>query len=113
MYRRILLAYDGSLEGRAALREGALLARKCGGQIYLLSVITGVEGTNIADSVYSGPAMEQHGTQFATILNEGVARLAELGMRPIAKLVSGEPAIEIRKFAKEVAADLVVVSHRR
>ena len=27
MYKRVLLAYDGSLEGRTALREGALLAR--------------------------------------------------------------------------------------
>jgi nucleotide-binding universal stress UspA family protein len=27
MYKRILLAYDGSIEGRTALREGALLAR--------------------------------------------------------------------------------------
>ena len=26
MYKRILLAYDGSVEGRTALREGALLA---------------------------------------------------------------------------------------
>ena len=25
MYKRILLAYDGSVEGRTALREGALL----------------------------------------------------------------------------------------
>ena len=25
MYKRILLAYDGSIEGRTALREGALL----------------------------------------------------------------------------------------
>jgi nucleotide-binding universal stress UspA family protein len=28
MYRRILLAYDGSIEGRVALREGALLAKR-------------------------------------------------------------------------------------
>jgi hypothetical protein len=26
MYRTILLAYDGTLEGRLALREGALIA---------------------------------------------------------------------------------------
>ena len=34
MYKRILLAYDGSLEGRTALREGALLARQCGAQVF-------------------------------------------------------------------------------
>ena len=39
MYKRILLAYDGSLEGRTALREGALLARQCGAEVFLLSVL--------------------------------------------------------------------------
>ena len=39
MYKRILLAYDGSLEGRTALREGALLARQCDAEVFLLSVL--------------------------------------------------------------------------
>ena len=39
MYQRILLAYDGSLEGRTALREGALMARQCGAEVFLLSVL--------------------------------------------------------------------------
>ena len=39
MYKRILLAYDGSVEGRTALREGALLARQCGAKVFLLSVL--------------------------------------------------------------------------
>ena len=39
MYKRILLAYDGSVEGRTALREGALLARQCGAEVFLLSVV--------------------------------------------------------------------------
>jgi nucleotide-binding universal stress UspA family protein len=39
MYKRILLAYDGSVEGRTALREGALLARQCGAEVFLLAVL--------------------------------------------------------------------------
>ena len=39
MYKRVLLAYDGSVEGRTALREGALLARQCGAEVFLLSVL--------------------------------------------------------------------------
>ena len=39
MYQRILLAYDGSIEGRTALREGALLARRFNAQVFVLSVI--------------------------------------------------------------------------
>ncbi len=36
---RVLLAYDGSVEGRTALREGALLARQCGAEVFLLAVL--------------------------------------------------------------------------
>jgi nucleotide-binding universal stress UspA family protein len=39
MYKRILLACDGSVEGRTALREGALLGRQCGAKVLLLSVL--------------------------------------------------------------------------
>jgi hypothetical protein len=35
MYKRILLAYDGSVEA-AALREGALLGRQCGAKVLSL-----------------------------------------------------------------------------
>jgi len=49
MYKRILLAYDGSVEGRTALREGALLARQCGAQVFLLSVLVDTGTLLLAD----------------------------------------------------------------
>src|SRR4029079_11051148 len=91
MYKRILLAYDGSVEGRTALREGALMAKQCGAQVFLLSVVADTGG----------------------VLNEGGARLRQLGFEPIAKLVRGEPAQEIGSFARQIEADLIVVGHRR
>ena len=39
MYRKVLLAYDGSIEGRRALREGAKLAQLCGAEVFLLAVV--------------------------------------------------------------------------
>ena len=100
MYRRILLAYDGSVEGRTALREGALLARQCGAEVFLLSVLADAGTLLFAEA-------------FMDILNEGVARLRKLGFDPVAKLVRGQPAEEIGNFAREVGADLIVVGHRR
>ena len=47
------------------------------------------------------------------VLNEGVARLRQLGFDPISKLVRGEPAAEIGNFAREVGADLIIVGYRR
>jgi nucleotide-binding universal stress UspA family protein len=39
MYKRVLLAYDGSIEGRRALREGAKLAQLCRAEVFLLAVV--------------------------------------------------------------------------
>src|SRR5882724_7791095 len=36
LYKKVLLAYDGSIEGRRALREGAKLAQFCGAEVFLL-----------------------------------------------------------------------------
>jgi nucleotide-binding universal stress UspA family protein len=39
MYKKVLLAYDGSIEGRRALREGAKLAQLCRADVFLLAVV--------------------------------------------------------------------------
>jgi nucleotide-binding universal stress UspA family protein len=112
MYSRILLAYDGSVEGRTALREGAVLARQCEAQVFLLSVIADM-GKLLMSEVIVASATVQMEQEYQEILNEGVARLKGLGFDPIAKLVRGQPAEEIGKYAREVGADLIVVGHRR
>jgi nucleotide-binding universal stress UspA family protein len=112
MYSRILLAYDGSVEGRTALREGAILARQCGAQVFLLSVLADI-GTLLLSEVTLAGATVQMEEEYQEILSEGVARLKRLGFDPVAKLVRGQPAEEIGKYAKEVGADLIVVGHRR
>ena len=37
MYRKVLLAYGGSIEGRRALREGAKLAQLCRAEVFVLA----------------------------------------------------------------------------
>ena len=112
MYRRIVLAYDGTREGRAALREGALLARRCGSEVYLLSVIPNDTGVQFAESVQGGPIDRLQDT-YKDILKEGLERMKEFGFSPHARLVIGDPAEQIGAYAREVGADLVVVGHRK
>ena len=112
MYRRILLAYDGSVEGRAALREGALLAKQCGAEVFLLSVLAD-NGTLLLSEVALAGASVRMEDSFKEILDEGVARLKKLGFDPVAEMVRGQPAEEIGNFARKVGADLIVVGHRR
>lgn len=112
MYKRILLAYDGSLEGRTALREGALLARQCKAEVFLLSVLDDTNTLLSSGVALAGAAVEME-PDFMEILNEGTVRLQQLGFNPVAKLVRGQPAQQIGNFAREIGADLIVVGHRR
>lgn len=110
MYRRILLAYDGTAEGARALREGALLAKQCCSQIVLLAVVPESSGTRLAEGVYGGAVAQQIDT-YKDLLARAVAWMEARGYNPVAKLVIGEPAPVIGAVAKEVDADLVVVAH--
>jgi len=112
MYARIVLAYDGTREGRAALREGALLAHRCGAEVYLLSVVPNDSGVQFAESVQGGP-MDRLEDAYKVVLQEGLDRLKALGFTPKARLVIGDPAQQIGAFAREIGADLVVVGHRK
>ena len=112
MYQRILLAYDGSIEGRTALREGALIARRYGAQVFVLSVIREAAGTQLGEGVGGGGIAQQR-VEYERVLEEGMARLTALGFQAVGKLVIGEPAREIAAYAEQVKAELVVVGHRR
>lgn len=112
MYKRILLAYDGSREGLVALREGALLAKRQGARVFLLSVVRPVAGVPIGEGVYTDPLNDQI-DGYKALLATGVAVARQLGLEAEAKLAMGEPAPQIGAFANEIGADLVVLGHRR
>jgi len=112
MYKRVLLAYDGSAEGRTALREGALLAKRNGARVFLLSVIGETAGTKMGEGVGGGGVAQQH-EDYERLQREGVTRLRSLGFDVVSKLTVGEPAREIGAYAAQIGADLVIVGHRR
>ncbi len=111
MYQNILLAYDGTLEGRVALREGALLAKRCEAEVVLLAVIDSASRVPV---VADAPFVPTYQTEdFKKVLDEGVVRLTRLGLVHTALLREGDPVTCIVDVANEVGADLVVVGHHK
>jgi nucleotide-binding universal stress UspA family protein len=113
MYHKVLLAYDGSREGRLALREGARLAQICGARVVLMAVVNpNAEYYAMADpsGVYLAPDWQQ---ELRAILDEGAERLKRMGFNPEVRLETGSPEARIIAVASEVGADLVVVGHRK
>jgi len=111
MYKKVLLAYDGSIEGRRALREGAKLAQLCSADVFLLAV---VETASSVAALEGGVmiSMDEQFEIYRKILAEGVERLKAMGFAPTARLGMGAPGPEIAGVAEEIGANLVVVGHR-
>src|SRR5258706_14035081 len=90
LYRKVLLAYDGSIEGRRALREGAKLAQFCGAEVFLLAVVGVSSGTVTLEGGFAIPVEDQIAT-FEAILAEGGERLKPIGFSPPARRGLGGP----------------------
>lgn len=111
MYKKVLLAYDGSIEGRRALREGAKLAQFCDAEVFLLAVVETASTVATLEGGAVIPIDEQIGT-YRAILEEGVERLKAMGFSPTARLGIGDAGQVITEIAHEIGANLVVVGHR-
>jgi nucleotide-binding universal stress UspA family protein len=112
MYRTIVLAYDGSLEGRLALREGARLAQICGARVILMAVVEPMADVYVGEltPVY---LPNDKTPEVQKTLDEGMERLRRMGLAPESRLEKGPPVECITKIAAEVQADLVVVGHHK
>jgi nucleotide-binding universal stress UspA family protein len=113
MYKKILLAYDGSETGQKALIESGALAGWGRAEIVLVAVMPppaafiGGEG-----GVYDVGLEEEERREFQGILDDGVRRLAEAGHAASGELLVGEAVVEIAEGAKRIGADLIVVGHK-
>ncbi|WP_153100458.1 universal stress protein [Paraburkholderia hayleyella] len=111
-YKKILLCYDGSREGRKALRHGADLVLDLKAQAHLLSVVD--MRTSIAQSagLLSDITCSSFEKSARDILQEGVDWLTERGVNVQGHFAFGHPVDEIARLAHELQIDLVVVGHR-
>jgi len=112
MYRKILLAYDGTETGRVALRQGADLAQVCNASVFLLAVVDLPTGMLMAESAAPSGLPESQRQDLERILEEGVNRLQARQLQVEARLEFGVPAARIVQVAEEIAADLIVLGHR-
>lgn len=112
LYENIVLAYDGSLEGRRALREGAELAAEFKAHTHLLAVIKHSAGMAVGQGFEGRGLAAAEITHYQQTLDDGVGILKRFGLEATGHLVQGDPVVEIVKLTQEIHADLVVVGHR-
>ena len=112
MYKNILVAYDGSADGRAALAEGAEIALANKAKITIIAVIDVNVDVGAAEAYASGTASEEQLDETKALLDEEVTRLRGFGLAAAAVVDYGRPAEQIAEKARDIGADLVVIGHR-
>ena len=113
MYKRILLAYDGSDAGQKALLDCQDLAQWSGSQLSLIAVMpSAMSFVGLEGGVYDIELEEREKKKYRAVLDEGLRRLSEAGYSSKGELVAGEAIDEITRYARKMEADLIVVGHK-
>ena len=111
MYQNILLCYDGTVEGRRALRQGADVAMAMKSRAYLLAICRNMLSTAVPEGITPELVNCEQGAA-NELLTEGVLWLKEHGVPAEGQLVYGNPMVHIPEVARRIGADLIVVGYR-
>ena len=111
MYSKVLLCYDGTAEGRRALRHGADVVVCMKSEAYLLAIVQNMVAAAIPEGVTPLFAECEDGRAQA-LLDEGVKWLRDRGVSAQGSLESGSAVECIAATARRIGADLIVVGHR-
>jgi nucleotide-binding universal stress UspA family protein len=112
-YRKILLAYNGSQDGKRALLECADLASFLQAETHLLAVASMPPSLFLTEGFVPEELLEEEKKRTQAVLDEGIRTLRERGFNATGHLAVGEPVEEVVRLAKSLGVDLVVVGHNQ
>lgn len=99
MYKKILVAYDGSDHAKKAIQHAVEIAKAFGSALYIITVA--VDPSQV--SVEKARRTAEEGARQASSLGVSVAEM---------EVRTGAPATEILNYAEEREVDLIVMGSR-
>jgi len=113
MYKRVLLAYDGSESGQKALLNCRDIAQWSHSELFLVAIMPSPINVAVDGVLYdSGSDAESERQRYEEILADGLKRLSEAGHAASGEVLVGDSVEQISHYAKQIGADLIVVGHR-
>jgi nucleotide-binding universal stress UspA family protein len=113
MYKRILLAYDGSEPGQQALLDCREIAQWSQSELFLVAVMPLPLATIGPDGgVYGKDVEAAEKEDYQAVLESGLRRLTDAGLKAQGQVVTGDSVDEIVRYAHAIKADLIVVGHK-
>src|SRR5262245_53200701 len=113
MYKRILMAYNGTREGRTALFACAEIAAFAKAETHLLAVASMPSSMFLTEGFLPEELIEEEKKRMQDVLDEGLATLKERDFIVTGHLAVGEPVEEICRLGSELKADLIVLGHKQ
>jgi nucleotide-binding universal stress UspA family protein len=118
MFKRIVLAFDGSDHAKRAFDVAVELALKYGAALEIVQVVTHQQAPEEiaafarAERV-ENPEQIELAKCAANSLSPLASRAKKLGVKKVAvEVLRGEPAVEMLDYAKSAGADLIVMGRR-
>lgn len=111
MFQKILLAYNGSQEGKTALLSCAVVASLSNAETHLLAVAGMPSSMFLTEGFLPEELMEDEKKRAQEVLDEGIAQLKTQGHQATGHLAVGEPVEEISRLASALKVDLIIVGH--
>ena len=113
MYKRILLAYDGSDAGQKALLDCQDIAQWSQSELFLIAVMpSAMSFVGLEGGVYDMELEEREKKKHRAVLDDGLRRLSQAGYAAKGEVLVGEAVDEITKYARKIEANLIVVGHK-
>ncbi len=113
MYKRIVLAYDGSEAGQKALLDSLDIAQWSQAELHLVAVMPlPVPLVSVEGSFYDVDLEKEEKRKYEDILADGLRRLEAAGYPARGEVLVGDSVEAIVKYVQKVGADLIVVGHK-
>lgn len=111
MFQKIVMAYSGGEEIKAALYRAADLARLYNAELNLIGIAESIPRTALAEPYpqYEFLATGRNSIEQALLIE--AEELGNQGLKVTTEVLEGNPANEISAYAKRIGADLVVIGH--
>ena len=113
MFKKILMAYNGSRDGRTALLACSEIAAFTKAETHLLAVAGMPSSMFLTEGFLPEELLEEEKKRSQEVLEEGVSQLKNRGFEVTGHLAVGEPVEEICRLASDIGADLIIVGHER
>jgi nucleotide-binding universal stress UspA family protein len=107
MFKKILLAYDGSDGSKLALDKAAELAKAAQAEFHILAVGRIPEYAETVSEVEE--ATEQATSFYSKVTDEAARTLKQRGLTATSHIEFGKPGDVILRIAEDLKADLVIL----